>query len=1162
MAGTLTAAELEGFFELLRSTSKPPAVHQLIAAHDLLLILSQRGEWPREATAFATILAPVFCSTAAEQEQFYAAFRKWLSALRNPPQPIHMPAITTALLRREVRVKVSFAATLALVGLIVVGDLVRHRKDEVEPPPSAPEKTLVLDSVEGTVQSGSGGATKPVADAVAYFPPGKQAKSGPDGKFSLRGFKPVPQLPLLMTHVLYEPVLLQIDPSNAGLLRVQMQPRQGIVVPRDVTTPPASPFRLWWERHLRLLRWLSLFPVAPLILYWCWLLFRYAQLRKWRDPLERSTLRQGTGDADVVFDGRKVSELARDLRRRKPVASNEISTDRTIRATIDRGGLFSPVQREQKVAKEYLILMERVNHRDHQAAFQTQLVQHLESEGVYIDSYYFGGDPRECQPASTHTASAPASCTVQDLASWHPQHTLLLFSESDKLFDRRTGEPAGWLSSLSRWSERAALTPVSSISRRHAQLASLEFQVAAPSRAGLAEILSQFESAAVRGKLEDQEYPELLAGEPGPWLVEHAPERRIILRLITQLRRYLGPDGFRLLGACAVYPAILWPLTADFAKTLIPRKNREAALQKVVRLPWFRHGRLPDWLRSEVTSVLEQDEVDLIRDALDSFHNRSDRATEPEWLDYAGGRVRPPKPRNPLRDPIFLCVVWGLQLDRLGVRPRSRILQKLFRYGRPVFGLHPVVQSLLALTLSGGWLLATNWIDRVTTPPKPKPVVALANGYVGAKYNAPLDHLYTVPTGQLPPGLALAKGGMQITGTPTRNGVYWFTLRGASKRAVAESMFRIIIENPTHPLLARAVEIAASRLGAEARSGRELVADSLLLAAEIIDAVRPFERNRFVAAAWAGSRAVNQIPVAVIRSEHAEIKPGYVFVNGQSGSEQVGIVEQVYENDLATIEVINRIVTRSRRGMSEIDRGFLNFGNDLVNDAAGSGGTVRAADQAGKGAVRTGEPAQTGGRKRVHENTPVSTSKEPAEAPNSRGQPTPASESDRAQNLVDDALKLFGTPSQALDKLVEAMKMKPDWYLPYFWRGRLVQQLGNCKQAIEDFNQALARNPQHSTSLYARGTCYDSMGDLDAALRDYHTTIDMEGRAVYPHTAIGGVYIRKGDNAEALKWLDTALSIDPTFVWAYQLRAQARAALGDQDGAAADRQRAAELQKR
>src|SRR5437899_1564331 len=78
-----SSMRIEDFLEEIRSSSFPVSTQQLIAAHELLVQLQARNAWPGDVRRFASLLAPVLCSSPTEQEEFYHRFAKWFSG----PEP-------------------------------------------------------------------------------------------------------------------------------------------------------------------------------------------------------------------------------------------------------------------------------------------------------------------------------------------------------------------------------------------------------------------------------------------------------------------------------------------------------------------------------------------------------------------------------------------------------------------------------------------------------------------------------------------------------------------------------------------------------------------------------------------------------------------------------------------------------------------------------------------------------------------------------------------------------------------------------------------------------------------------------------------------------------------------------------------------------------------
>jgi hypothetical protein len=77
---------------------------------------------------------------------------------------------------------------------------------------------------------------------------------------------------------------------------------------------------------------------------------------------------------------------------------------------------------------------------------------------------------------------------------------------------------------------------------------------------------------------------------------------------VREIRTYLGPRGLQWVCACAVYPDLQWRLTLHLG--MLPELGGgidEPTLVKLVRLPWFRQGAIPDEARAVLLRVIEPD---------------------------------------------------------------------------------------------------------------------------------------------------------------------------------------------------------------------------------------------------------------------------------------------------------------------------------------------------------------------------------------------------------------------------------------------------------------------------------------------------------------------------------------------------------------------------
>jgi len=95
---------------------------------------------------------------------------------------------------------------------------------------------------------------------------------------------------------------------------------------------------------------------------------------------------------------------------------------------------------------------------------------------------------------------------------------------------------------------------------------------------------------------------------------------------------------------------------------------------------------------------------------------------------------------------------------------------------------------------------------------------------------------------------------------------------------------------------------------------------------------------------------------------------------------------------------------------------------------------------------------------------------------------------------------------------------------------------------------------------YKQGREQTAKNDLWGALRSLDRAIELDPRSATAYNARGYVYLRLQKFANAIVEFSSAIRLRPDYANAYQNRAIARRRLGDQEGAAADTQKAAALE--
>jgi tetratricopeptide (TPR) repeat protein len=425
---------------------------------------------------------------------------------------------------------------------------------------------------------------------------------------------------------------------------------------------------------------------------------------------------------------------ARRLRDRQTGERSRLDIESSITATIRALGFPMLQYVLETRPPEYLVLIERASARDHQSRLYQHLVESLASEGVHATVYCYDDDPRICDPVS----GGPVAM-LSELRRRYPTYRLLLFGTGDGLIDPITGRRKPWVADALSWPDRALLTPepVEAWGAREVALAS-HLVVLPATINGLQAAIDHFQmptrqAVGVRRQSRGPAIPELSGSDH-----------------VRLLRRYVGERGLQWVCACAVYPELQWNLTLHLG--MLPelgnRTIDDNLLLKLVRLPWYRTGLIPDDARTVLLRVIRPEVERAARGALITLLERNPAPAETiassryeldlvvQKLALLGpGRARRRElariaQRMP-RDRVVreLAVLRLTEYDppsRLAMQLPGRLRQVFFQSGLPVFGLTTAARSLVALALVGGVVFAGRVrMNRSVVP------VSLAGGQTG-----------------------------------------------------------------------------------------------------------------------------------------------------------------------------------------------------------------------------------------------------------------------------------------------------------------------------------------------------------------------------------------------------------------------------------------------
>lgn len=309
-----------------------------------------------------------------------------------------------------------------------------------------------------------------------------------------------------------------------------------------------------------------------------------------------------------LFGSTQFHDSARLLRRRQVAEFSRLDIDATVQATTKSLGYpqfrYKPASR----IPEYLILVERKTYSDHVAAFFDALTKEIEDDGLVITRYYYDGDARVCFRPSGEQNVGEQGVPVGIILSEHEDCRLLVFGSGEGLFDPVLGTLQDWTSIFSKWNERALITPIPTDEWAYRErILSQQFFIVPATVDGLQSLAEHYEGTNILS--------------PSSWIpkeVVRIPEDFDSPTILTSLKAYLGNEVFQWLCACAVYPRLEWTLTiyTRSLPCLEPAPSDEIHLLRLMRLPWFRNGSIPQTLRQQLISQLAPEVYSQVRRAI------------------------------------------------------------------------------------------------------------------------------------------------------------------------------------------------------------------------------------------------------------------------------------------------------------------------------------------------------------------------------------------------------------------------------------------------------------------------------------------------------------------------------------------------------------------
>ncbi|MET0677326.1 MAG: hypothetical protein ABW175_16130, partial [Bradyrhizobium sp.] len=431
-------------------------------------------------------------------------------------------------------------------------------------------------------------------------------------------------------------------------------------------------------------------------------------LERWMSAEQRSLggppALEGIRQASGIVSGRApepsiTRESLRALLRYRPVPGRRLDARRSVRAVLRQAGYADPVMRPVQRVVDYLVIIQRWQPHDHERLRVRQFMEALSKRGLSMSIYDYERDPllvRRVVAADEQASPGGLNGREELLAlpalrDLHPDARLILVTDGRDIVDRMSGRVREHIKDgFSFWKERTVLTPVPVGDWGEVEFAlsrDLDLPLGRTTQEMAADLVQGFQRTSRRARYRvaldrtrgiaglaqldawwkgvEGDFGAGAQAAFGPHLLPEQtmlvtdlePSDEIVAEIIADLRRWLGPRGFLWHAGCAIYPQLRFDLTLHIGMHLRVGPHPEAppvfrdtpsdrrTFERMTVLPWFRTGRMPEWLRRETLAAISADELARASAVIRSlFDPRKQESTSPLaiWWPRAGALTIPP----------------------------------------------------------------------------------------------------------------------------------------------------------------------------------------------------------------------------------------------------------------------------------------------------------------------------------------------------------------------------------------------------------------------------------------------------------------------------------------------------------------------------------------
>ncbi|MBZ9919994.1 MULTISPECIES: tetratricopeptide repeat protein [unclassified Mesorhizobium] len=328
-------------------------------------------------------------------------------------------------------------------------------------------------------------------------------------------------------------------------------------------------------------------------------------------PLSFRGDRPRFGDRALLTDLQSLRSLARDEIR-------EIDPEAMAIATAEQGGLLTPRWRTRPVPADIVVLIDRRSPRDHLASYGEAMVETLRNAGLFVEQFDFDRSPWTCRRRRSGEIKALSS-----VLGGFPGAIFLFFASESEFLNPGSGAPKAWIAEIVDVARTFLVVPEEASDMGPLGWALPKgLQIAHASAAGLravaARLLAFEPPITARASAPALERMVARINERADrWMQGAPPPSAEVDDFVAELQQKAGSETYRWISATSVYPELRWLLTLYLRDRLGKRGGQPMTLApdilRVAQLPWYRHGWMPDWMRSRLLERLTAPERRKVR---------------------------------------------------------------------------------------------------------------------------------------------------------------------------------------------------------------------------------------------------------------------------------------------------------------------------------------------------------------------------------------------------------------------------------------------------------------------------------------------------------------------------------------------------------------------